>query len=566
MSQIIRNYLTQIYKNQDIDATYKNLQDVIQEAKAKLPQQPSDELFSERDSILITYADSLQKSDENPLQTLHQFGKKHLEEAISHIHLLPFYPYSSDDGFSVQDFYAVNPTSGTWEDIEALGQDFSLMFDAVFNHMSAQSEWFHKFLADDPEFRGLFFTESPETDLSSVTRPRTSPLLTEFKKSNGETVHVWTTFSADQVDFDFRTPETLIRLIKILLFYIEKGATVIRLDAIAYIWKEAGKSSIHMPQAHAIIQLMRAVLDEAAPHVMLITETNVPHEENVSYFGDGKSEAQMVYNFTLPPLVFYTLLFGNTTKFYDWVDTLKTPSDRTTFFNFTASHDGIGVRPVEGILSKEELQKMVEHVEKSWGRVSYKTNSDGSKSPYELNVTYVDALIDPSESQELQVKRFIMSQAIAMSLAGVPAIYIHSLLGSRNYIDGMAATGHNRTINRAKMNVDIIEKAVEDTRTFRHQVFHTYLQLLRLRTQMKAFHPNAQQETVRLGNTGVFALLRTGADEYEKVLAVYNVTNQAQKINLSAHFSEPAYDLISKARIPAESEMTAYQMFWLKLS
>src|SRR5690606_35016656 len=108
--------------------------------------------------------------------------------------------------------------------------------------------------------------------------------------------------SADQVDLNFKNPAVLLATTRALLFYVEHGAKFIRLDAIAYLWKEIGTPCIHLPQTHQVIQLMRAVLDEVAPDVRLITETNVPHPDNISYFGAGTNEAQLVYNFALPPL------------------------------------------------------------------------------------------------------------------------------------------------------------------------------------------------------------------------------------------------------------------------
>ncbi len=564
----IQTYLSKIYPVEQSEATAQQLSRILQafrEAAGRAAAPPSDTLFSEEDVILITYGDTLRQADQTPLETLHSFAKAHLDGVISTIHILPFYPYSSDDGFSVQDFYAVNPALGGWAEIEHMEQDFKLMFDAVFNHMSAQSAWFQAFLADDPAYEGLFRTEDPETDLSQVTRPRATPLLTAFTKPNGEITHVWTTFSADQVDFNANHPATVLRLIEILLFYVEKGASIIRLDAIAYLWKEAGTNSIHLPQTHDVIRLMRAVLDEVAPHVMLITETNVPHAENIAYFGDGADEAQMVYNFTLPPLLFHTLLSGDASKLRAWVKTLHTPSDRTTFFNFTASHDGIGVRPVEGILDAAELAAMIAHVEASWGRVSYKQNSDGSRSPYELNITYLDAIINPSESTEWQVRRFMISQGIALALAGVPAVYIHSLLGSRNDWDGVARTGHNRTINRAKLDYAMIENALADEQTMRSQIFRAYTHLLTLRKGLKAFHPNAPQQVIDLDVPGVFALLRTAQNDEERILAVYNVTNQAQSVDMSAYISDTVTDTITGRAFAAQFSLAAYEMLWLKL-
>ncbi|MCB9461480.1 MAG: sugar phosphorylase [Anaerolineaceae bacterium] len=559
--QTIRQLIERLYGDQ-AETTLSRIDALVERYQSRIPDMaPSADRFDERDTILITYGDTLHADGEHPLETLHRFGKDHLKGIIETIHILPFFPYSSDDGFSVQDYYAVNPDVGTWDDVDALAEDFGLMFDAVFNHMSAQSEWFEKFLAGDAGYEHLFMTESLETDLSQVTRPRQSPLLTAFTRPNGETVHVWTTFSADQVDFDIRYPETLLYLLDVLLYYISHGASIIRLDAIAFLWKIAGTSSIHLQQTHEVIQVMRAVLDQVAPQVILITETNVPHKENISYFGDGHNEAQMVYNFTLPPLLFHTFLQHDATILREWVNSLSTPSDDTTFFNFTASHDGIGVRPVEGILGEDALNALVAHVQQSGGRVSFKRNPDGSDSPYELNVTYVDALIDPSESQALQVKRFVLSQAIAMSLAGVPAIYIHSLLGSRNDIAGMESSGVNRRINRAKLAYTDIQAELADPNTFRAQVFAAYSHLIEVRRQQAAFHPNAAQEAIDLGRTNLFGLLRKS--ESQTILGLFNLTPEVQAVDVSQWLDGEVLDVISGEMKKPQISLEPYEVVWL---
>ncbi len=557
MTEKIRTLLTQIYGD---DAAYADLAALLDRFRERLPPPTPGPLFDEADALLITYGDTLQSPDETPLRTLKRFADAHLHDAFAAVHILPFYPYSSDDGFSVQDFYAVNPDLGDWDDVEALGEHFGLMFDAVFNHMSAQSAWFRAYLTGDPEFAHMFRAEPPDTDLTSVTRPRTSPLLTPFERTDGETVHVWTTFSADQVDIDFRAPSTLLRMLDVLLFYVAKGARIIRLDAIAYMWKVVGTSSIHLPQAHTAIQLMRAALDEVAPDVVLITETNVPHAENVSYFGDGTDEAQMVYNFTLPPLLFHTMLTGDVTKLRAWVNTLTTPSDRTTFFNFTASHDGVGLRPVEGILTDDEIEALAAHAKSTGGRINYRNRADGTSSPYELNVTYVDAVTDPTEPPHVQAKRFLLSQAIAMALAGVPAVYVHSLLGSRNDIAGMERTGHNRTINRAKLQLDDVLAEIENADSFRARVFEPYRALLTLRRKTPAFHPNVPQQPIDVGNAGVFALMRGEG----RLLALNNVTGEPQTVNIGTYFAGGATDILTGATYEGEIGLEPYAVLWLQ--
>jgi len=491
------------------------------------------ERLSERDVILITYGDQMIEAGKSPLLTLAEVLETTVGGAITGVHILPFFPYSSDDGFSIVDYAVVDPALGTWADIERLGCEFRLMFDAVINHISVQSRWFQEFLRDNPEFADFFIVVEEGTDLSQVVRPRALPLLTRV-----QTVHpsigsghrgerlVWTTFSADQVDLNYANPDVLLRIVEILLLYVEKGAQIIRLDAIAYLWKKIGTPCIHLEETHRVIKFLRAVLDAVAPHVILITETNVPHEENVSYFGNGSDEAQMVYQFSLPPLVLHTFHTGDASRLSEWAGGLNAPSSSTTFFNFLASHDGVGVRPVEGILSSSEVQAMVERTLAHGGYVSYKAEPDGSQTVYELNISYFDALSDPhaAEPLDLQARRFLASQAIMLSLAGVPGIYVHSLFGSRSYRAGVEQTGRYRSINREKLRRDRLEREVADPASLRHKVLYPYLHIIRTRAAHPAFHPAGSQQVLSLDPT-LFVLLRGAPDGSESLLCIHNVSN-----------------------------------------
>jgi sucrose phosphorylase len=482
--------------------------------------------LTQRDALLITYADQVRHAGEPPLNTLAEFCVRHLKGTVSGVHLLPFYPWSSDDGFSVKDFLAVEPSYGTWEDIARLGADFDLMFDAVFNHVSAQGEWFQRFLADDPRYRDFFISVAGSPNLSPVVRPRALPLLTEFSTTTGPK-KVWTTFSAEQVDLNFKNPEVLLAVLEALLFYVSRGARFIRLDGIAFLWKEIDTTCLHLPQTHRIIQLLRAVLDEVAPHVLLITETNVPHADNVSYFGDGTNEAQLVYNFALPPLVLHAIQTGNAEKLTLWAQSLTLPSDRVTFFNFLASHDGIGLNPVRGILNDAEIDALVRRTLEHGGLISYKDMPDGTRLPYEMNINYLDALSNPAQSEpaELAARKFLTAHAILLSLQGVPGIYFHSLFGSRGDRLGAEASGIPRRINREKLDRVRLEAELNETRSLRGCVWSGMKKLLRIRRAQSAFHPQAVQRVLATDGR-VFAVCRIPPEKNERVLCLHNVSAQ----------------------------------------
>lgn len=561
----LRQRLEFVYGADQAPSIFERIQNLAQTFSGSASTQAAQSAalkVDHRDAMLICYGDHVQRSGEAPLRTLHKFLTQTIHPTISSVHILPFYPYTSDDGFSVIDYLAVNPDLGTWDDIDQLRTDFRLMFDAVFNHISSKSAWFDGFLNDQPPYAEYFHVVDPSIDLSMVTRPRTLPLLSPYETRSG-TKHVWTTFSADQIDVNAANPDVLLELLSALLFYVRHGAAFIRLDAIAFLWKEIGTACIHLPQTHAIIQIMRDLLDWVAPDVILITETNVPHAENISYFGDGANEAQMVYQFSLPPLTLHTFHTGDTSALTRWAKTIRRLSERTTFFNFLASHDGIGVRPAIGLISDAEIDALVQRTLAHGGRVSYKNNPDGSQSPYEMNITYFDAITDPAVTErdpQIAVRRFLCSQAIMLAMIGMPGIYFHSLFGSRNWTEGVSQLGHNRAINREKLNADALLRELSDANSVRNAVFSGYMALLRARTKSPAFHPLGDQRVLEL-DAGVFALERVSPDGKDRVIALNNVTDREITLPLPS----PSRDLLTQQTFSAAVALAPYQTAWLQV-
>ena len=513
--------------------------------------------LSEKDSILITYGDTLIKEGEAGLVTVHGFLKRYVGDAVSTVHILPMYPYTSDDGFSVVDYKKINPDLGTWEDVNALAKDYHLMFDAVVNHISKSSEWFSKYLRCEEPYKDYFITCDPEADYSKVTRPRALPLLTGFRTAEGKK-YVWTTFSEDQIDLNFKCPEVLIDILDVLLTYARNGARLIRLDAIGFLWKEAGTTCMHLPRTHEVIRLARKVLEDYAPGTLLITETNVPHKDNISYFGNGKDEAHLVYQFPLPPLTMFSILKGDARHLSEWADGLETPAPGTTYFNFLSSHDGIGIRPVEGILDQEEQQFLVDAALRNGGAVSYKDNGDGTKSPYELNINYQDALASPEEEDQVRIKRFLAAETILLSMQGLPGIYIHSLLGSRNDYFGKSVSGIPRRINREKLEIGRLEEALENEGN-RRRIFDELIRRLRIRSEHNAFAPDSAQRVIRVDNR-VFALERENTSGGEKITVYINVSSDTVRIRNS--FSR-GFDILNDAEAGEETMLEPYECCWI---
>ncbi|MCH7987626.1 MAG: sugar phosphorylase [Planctomycetes bacterium] len=499
-----------------------------------LPSRSQNELWTEQDVVLITYADQVRRAGCTPLAALNRFLlDHHLDQCINTVHLLPFFPYSTDDGFSVIDYKQVDPACGDWADVTQLGKSFDLMFDLVLNHCSKEHRWFRDYLKGKEPYNRYFLEVDSATDLSGVVRPRSAPVLTPFETSLG-TRNVWTTFSDDQIDLNFSNPDVLCEMIDVLLFYVQHGARIIRLDAVAYLWKTLGTSCIHLPETHTVVKLLRDILEEFAPGTILLTETNVPHRENVSYFGDG-DEAQMVYQFSLAGLLLDAFLSRDAGPMNEWLGSLEPAGAGMTFFNFTASHDGIGVRPLEGLVSQERLDRLIEAVRLRGGRVSTKRDTVGSDSPYELNITYFSALVDPDERDpELSVRRFLSSQAVMLALQGIPGIYFHSLVGTENDLAGVERTGRSRSINRRKFSLDELGNILADENSTQQRVFDEYRNMIRTRVSQPAFHPDAAQRVIDLNNPALIAFLRTSLDAAQNILVLTNVSGEPASVDLFA--------------------------------
>ncbi len=502
-----------------------------------------EDLFTERDMVVITYGDLIQSPPRKPLEVLSEVTNIFLGDVVSTIHVLPFFPYSSDRGFSVIDFREVDPNLGSWEDIEQANTQFRLMFDGVVNHISAQSDWFQEFLNGNPEYQDFFLsypTEdsiSPE-DLRHILRPRTSPLLSRVETIDGPR-YVWTTFSPDQIDLNFRNPVVLLRVLYVLLFYVQKGADLIRIDAATYLWKELGTTCAHLPQTHGVVRFLRAAIDIAAPRVALLTETNVPHHDNISYFGDGANEAHMVYNFALPPLVLHTFLAADCRVLSEWAAALHVPSPTTTYFNFLDSHDGIGLLGARGILDELQVQDLVDAVQAHGGMVSYRTTSDGGRSPYELNITWFDALNNPraSEPDNRKVDRFIASRAIALVLKGVPGIYLPSITGSQIAPMDAREIQEARAINRRNFSEREMIEALMNPDSLAYRIASRFRQLAEHRVAIPALHPGARQKVLPTDGA-VFALWRRSMSGDSTLLSLVNVTPRQSCIDLPCSLLE----------------------------
>lgn len=520
--------------------------------------------LSEKDVLLITYADTLVDGDKPPLQVLHQFAHSHLADYFSGIHILPFFPFSSDDGFAVVDYNSVRADLGDWQDVTALSEHFDLMFDLVINHCSREHLWFADFVNGRAPGSEFFIALPADTDVDDVVRPRNTPLLSEVQTYAGPK-HVWTTFSDDQIDLNFSNPEVLCQFIDILFDYIDRGARYIRLDAIAFLWKRLGTNCMSLPETHMVVKIMRLLIDHAGADVVLLTETNVPHLENISYFGQ-KDEAHMVYQFSLAPLLLYSYLFHDGSYLQNWASELQQPPEGCAYLNFIASHDGIGLRPLEGLVPDEDIEKLISRVHRQGGFVSMRTTSGGDQKAYEMNISLFAAF---GGSVDI-VPAYIGAHQLLLAFQGVPALYLRALLASQNDLDAVERTGRTRSINRGKLHACDVLSDITDANSLPHEVFTALTRTLEIRRRQPAFSPAANQEVMPCGPQ---LLVISRSATQQKVLVIASFSATMQSISLSSYIdpgllnTPEVKDLLTQTTFAADLELQLhpYQVVWLEL-
>lgn len=523
--------------------------------------------WSQKDVVMITYADSIKSSNESPLHTLKDFMDEQLSGTINSVHILPFFPYCSDDGFAVIDFSTVNPSVGDWKDITAIANDYRLMADLVINHGSVRSFWFENFIKQKDPGKDFFFTASPDDDIREVVRPRTTPLLKKVKTVAG-TQYVWCTFSHDQIDFDFRNPEVLKKFVEIIRLYLDMGVRIFRLDAIAFLWKKLGSNCLNLTETHEVVRLLRTLISFAHQDAIIITETNIPNRENLAYFGNA-NEAHCIYNFALPPLLLNTLITGSSHYLKQWQMSMPPAQNGTAYFNFIASHDGIGLRPVEGILKEAEVDNVIRTMREFGGRVSWRNLSGGERKPYEINIALYDALQGTIKGvDDMGQDRFICAHAIMLGLEGIPGIYIHSLLATGNDYNKLEHTQQLRSLNRHQWDLQELTKKLTDKDSQHAQVLSRIKELINIRSQQPAFHPNATQFTMHLGDQ-LFGFWRQSMDRKQSVFCISNISTEAREITLSdinLIGTDDWVDLISRQEFHEQSEtlvLKPYQTVWI---
>ena len=558
----VMSYLIQLYGTEQGQRMHQDLREMASQAAGAVAKQQKPVLASATaEAILICYGDGVQRSGTMPLQALAEFAQSHLDGVVSGIHILPFFPSSSDDGFAVVDYEKVRTDLGDWPDVQDLARDFDLMVDLVINHCSREHIWFTDYITNAAPGKDYFHEQTPDPGLSQVLRPRNSPLLTEVHTREG-VKRVWTTFSEDQVDLNFANPDVLMEFARILFFYARNGARYIRLDAIAYLWKRIGTTCMSLPETHMVVRILRGLIDVQGMPLTLITETNVPHEENVSYFGEG-NEAHWVYQFSLAPLLLYSYLLGDARALVAWTEGLTPAPSGCSYFNFIASHDGVGLRPLEGLLEDSEIEQLIDVVHQRGGFASMRSTPSGEERVYELNIALFSAFGGNADD----IDAYVAAHQLLIAYQGVPGLYLNALLGSMNDVKQMEITGRTRSINRGSWSAEELAERLADPESLNARIFDRLSQSLKIRADQRAFAPTARQRFVEGGKDHLMFLR---SDEKQRLLIVASFSAEPQKIDWPSGLSMSsamAKDLLTNVLHTADQPLSlaSHQVLWLEL-
>ena len=484
------------------------------------------ERWDESHSVLITYADSIYKNGEPTLITLGDLLSKHFGSLSKVVHILPFLKSTSDGGFAVSSYDSLEEKFGCWDDLKSISKNHVLMADLVLNHVSSSHPWVQQFIkSQEPGISNVF---SPEQNLdwSNVVRPRSSSLFSQINTEDGPK-QVWTTFGPDQIDLNWHNPKMTLEFLNLIISYLANGIKWLRLDAVGFIWKESGTTCLHLPKAHSIVKILRILLNDLLNDGVLITETNVPQKENLSYL-IPEDEAHMAYNFPLPPLLLEAIITSKADILNSWIFDWPRLPDDTTLFNFTASHDGVGLRALEGLMNEQRIKDLLINCEKRGGLVSHRRLSNGVDKPYELNISWWSAMEDSSRDfNRFQFERFILTQLLVMALKGVPAFYLPALLASENDIKSFSTTGQRRDLNREKFKSDNLLSVFNNPESNANKNLKYLCNAMDVRSELKQFHPCSEMKCLSKGRSDIVVIKRGKGPE--SVFAIHNMTEN--KIN-----------------------------------
>lgn len=423
-------------------------------------------------AMLITYADSLGDG----LKDVGTLLSECLSGAVGGVHILPFYPSSADRGFAPMTYRQVDSKFGTWQDIEALGEKYYLMFDYMINHISRQSEYFQDFLKnkDASEYRNLFIRyrdfwengEPTQEQIDTIYKRKPRAPYIEATFADGTQEKVWCTFDEEQIDLDCTHPFTKNWHKENLLFLAAKKAAIIRLDAFAYATKRAGTNCFFVePDVWELLGECRTVLEPIDCAILPEIHEHYSMQLKVA------EKDYYVYDFALPMLLLHGLYTGRSDRLTHWMQICPRKQ-----FTTLDTHDGIGVVDAKDLMSDDEIELTRDRLYAQGGSVNRKYSSAdyNNLDIYQINCTYYSALGCDDDA-------YLTARAVQIFAPGIPQVYYVGLLAGKNDVELVEKTKTGRDINRHFYTKQEVEHECE------RPVVKKLLSLLRFRNSHPAF-------------------------------------------------------------------------------
>jgi amylosucrase len=514
---------------------------------------------------------------------------------LTYLHLMPLFavrPGNNDGGYAISNYRSVDPRLGTVEDLQVLAADLheagiALVLDFVFNHTADDHHWAQQAQAGNREYQDFYyiFPDRTEPDQYERTLREIFPTVRHgnFTWHDGMRQWVWTTFNSFQWDLNYRNPAVFRAMLDELLFLANTGVDILRLDAVAFIWKQMGTGCENLPQAHTVIQAFNKLARLAAPGLLFKSEAIVHPDEVVRYVDTG--ECQISYNPTLMALLWESLATRRVTLLSRSLSHRHRLPAGTTWVNYLRCHDDIGWTfddqdaAAVGINAYDHRQFLNAYYTGqfpgSFARgIPFQHNPDTGDmriSGTMASLAGLEHALDCEDEglKEMAIRRILLLHAVTLSVGGIPLLYLGeewAVLNDYDFVRDPAKAGDTRWIHRPRMRWEYLEE-LDDDGSIRKRVFTSIRRLIGLRKQLPAL-AGLQMDLVHSANPHVLGFVRTF--EGNRLLVLANFTEQPQTVagNLlrTAGMGRFFRDAFTDTTIRSSEDLTleGYQFMWLE--
>ena len=517
---------------------------------------------------------------------------KYLEElGINLVHLMPVLKTpekESDGGYAVSDYQKVKPNLGNMSDIRSIAKKFRkrnmlLVLDVVINHTSKDHKWAVKARQGSKKYQKYYFMYDDRTlpDQYEVSLPQVFPGSAPGNFSYDKEIKKWvmTVFRNYQWDLNYQNPRVFLAMQKVLLFLANQGADILRLDAPAFIWKEIGTNCQNLPQAHALLQLMKRCMQVVAPGVKFIAEAIVNPTEIVKYYGKGARdpECDIAYHATLMALLWNSLATTKVDLLYRVLHHMPEKPVGTTWINYIRSHDDIGLGFDDeqiyqvGYDARMHRKFLYDYFTGKFNGSQAKgalfmynpVNEDARISGTLASLAGLESAVKTKNRQQIDhaIKKILLTHAVIMTYGGLPMIFSGDEIGSFNdytFINSDSKKQDNRWMHRPKMNWTAAKDRNREG-TVEHEIFTGLQKLIKIRKESPQLADFNNLTLVNAENQHVLIFLRT--DYEEKLLIIVNFQNSIQLLNKSVLTNQGISDLHNLIDLYSDKPVTYKQNF-----